>query len=105
MMALEDVKTQQNGIVLIIFSTGLTLRRYVNTDTVSRVHAIFESIPFRFAAIHFCYEDKLPQSIVPNPISVFQLGVGMMNRVRFRAYHGKNKHFCLKQYFAARTMF
>lgn len=89
MMALEDVKTQKNGIVLIIFSTGMTLRRYINTDTVLRVHTTFESIPFRFAATHFCYEDRMPQSIVPNPITVLQLGVGMINRVRFRAHHGK----------------
>jgi len=74
---------QKRGIVGVAYMVGLSENKYNNTIAL-RSAKIVEAMPFRYAAIHICYDN-------PNlrgPIGMLQLIANVQNRVRFRAHFG-----------------
>lgn len=88
MNALEDIQTQINGATMIIFCIGETLRKPVDVPSVLQYPKLLASIPINWAGIHYCYEDKVAAKMFPNPITLAQLAVDTMTRIKFRTHHG-----------------
>ena len=81
----EDPMTQKHGMIDILFCLRGSTSRPFNVDAVLRTSEIYTSLPFRFAGIHVCSDDKR----LPAIMNIFQMAIGMRYRIRFRAHFGK----------------
>ena len=97
MVAEEDVRTQQNGIISVIFAVGDSIRRPLDSGTFLQVPKLLKAIPSLIRGIHFCYEDEFIVNVYPNPIKIIQLAVDTLTRTKLRVHHGKFKHVKKKQ--------
>mmetsp|Transcript_12043 Transcript_12043/g.34860 ORF Transcript_12043/g.34860 Transcript_12043/m.34860 type:complete len:871 (+) Transcript_12043:1-2613(+) len=59
-----------------------------DTGFKRKIKDIIASLPFRHAAVHFCYNDAATQL---STMSMLQLSIGTIGRVRFRAHRGDAK--------------
>lgn len=84
MNAVEDPMTQKYGLVDILFCFRDSTSKPFNVDAVLRTKDIYTSLPFRFAGIHVCSDDKR----LPAIMNIFQMAIGMRYRIRFRAHYG-----------------
>lgn len=88
MLAAEDVRTQRNGVTLILFAIGNSIRRHVDIQSILQMPKVSTATPLFVGGIHFCYEDKVAARVYPNPITLVQLAVDALGRMRFRTHHG-----------------
>mmetsp|Transcript_19683 Transcript_19683/g.55613 ORF Transcript_19683/g.55613 Transcript_19683/m.55613 type:complete len:471 (-) Transcript_19683:196-1608(-) len=82
-MMMGNDNAQTRGIVGIAHMVGLSEKKFNNT-VAFRSMKLIEAMPFRYAALHICYDN-------PNlrgPIGMLQLIANVQNRVRFRAHFG-----------------
>ena len=89
MVAVEDVQTQRNGIISVIFAFGDSVRRPLDSATFLHLSKLFNTIPYLLRGIHFCYEDTIIAHVYPNPIRIIQLAVDTLTRTKLRVHHGK----------------
>ena len=94
----RDEKAQKNGVVCVI----LTMKDYLQPPSGLEMdwftrwqNRVVNSIPARLVGIHWCFESKIAPSMQPNPIALFQLGLNLIIRARFRAHCGKSLLFPL----------
>ena len=88
MVSLEDVQTQRNGMIAIIFATGDSIRKRSDSGIYLKVSRLFDAVPHKNRGIHLCYEDETLAYVFPNPIKVIQLTVDTLTRTKFRVHHG-----------------
>ena len=88
MAAAEDVQTQRNGLIAIIFAVGDSIRRRLDSAAYLRLSKLLNAIPYLVRGVHFCYEDEVVAHIYPNPIKIIQLAVDTFTRAKFRVHHG-----------------
>mmetsp|Transcript_13007 Transcript_13007/g.20941 ORF Transcript_13007/g.20941 Transcript_13007/m.20941 type:complete len:477 (+) Transcript_13007:249-1679(+) len=87
MSALEnDDEAQKNGIVNIYYSVDLGSIEPLYIDLVRRIRIINDSLPYRNACTHYCYNNPAIQPA----LNILQLVAGKDNRVRFRTHIGSN---------------
>ena len=88
-----DIETQINGAVGVIYAIDKSsdvVKRYDKTSTWQRSN-LLKALPFRFEAIHYCYDSIL---WLPS-ISVIQFGLQLFTRLRFRSHYGTYVLFLL----------
>ena len=89
MVAEEDIQTQQNGVIGIIFAIGDSIRHPLDGGLFIKTSKLLQVIPSLVRGIHFCYEDKFLVHVYPNPIKIVQLAVDTLTRTKLRIHHGK----------------
>jgi hypothetical protein len=91
MKALKDEDTQRKGFIKVVYALGGTLSRMKQTQSMDTelffkgITLIFEVLPFRLAALHYCFEDPKIRPV----IATVQYVIGKAGRLRFRAHYGK----------------
>ena len=89
MVAAEDVRTQINGGIAIIFSAGESMQKPADIPSMMQLSRILKATPLYWAGNHFCYEDKSATKITVNSIKLVQLAMDAVSRIRFRIHKGE----------------
>jgi hypothetical protein len=85
MNALEDEEIQRKGFVKVFYNVGMLKMPTLDSDLFFKgAPTLFEALPFRMAAMHYCYDDP----IIRPALSIIQHSIGRAGRVRFRAHYG-----------------
>ena len=95
MVAQEDVQTQRNGIISVIFAIGDSIRRPLEGGIFLHLSKFLKTVPYLLRGFHFCYEDEFIAHVYPNPIKIVQLAVDTLTRTKLRIHHGKPRFFFL----------
>ena len=85
MVALEDEANQTGGFVCVMQTVGVEKHDSKYADLMANAHMLKDGIPFRLAALHYCFDNTFLRSAM----SLLQMMVGRDNRLRFRAHYGK----------------
>ena len=88
-MGAEDVQTQVNGGIAIVFSAGTSLRKPTDISSMMQLSRILKATPLYWAGNHFCYEDNSAPRLAMNSIQLVQLAMDAASRIRFRIHKGK----------------
>ncbi len=95
MEAVKDVQVQRKGFVKVVFNVGMGGIPNIDTDLFLRgAPVLFEVLPFRMAAVHFCYDDPM----IRPALTAVQHAIGRSGRIRFRAHYGKYQTTSLTRY-------
>jgi hypothetical protein len=84
MTAMEDVNTQRLGLATVLYNVGFHRHRKQDIEFLLNSTFLSESLPIRYASMHFCYDDI---RLLPL-ISAMQLITGKEARIRFRSHYG-----------------
>lgn len=79
--ALEDITTQQKGILFVVFPKNCTLRRFDRRMEGMMIETMNGCFPMRVSAVHVCQPPALTQMIWP--IFKIMLSKRMAKRIRF----------------------
>jgi hypothetical protein len=84
MQALEDIESQQNGYVLLVYNVDVAVVK-LSPKSIPAGTQLMSSIPFRVAAVHYCYNDAamLPFMAITKHL------IGTNLRLRFRTHFGE----------------
>lgn len=86
MNAVKDEEVQRKGFVKVVFNINSGEMPTIDKDLFFKgAPAIFEALPFRMAAMHFCYDDPMIRPV----LNLVQRAIGRQGRVRFRSHFGK----------------
>ena len=85
MSALEDEATQIRGLVDVSYCVGMDGVEPKFSDLVSQGAHMINDLPFRFAALHFCYNDARLKPVM----KLVQMVATQQARLRFRVHFGK----------------
>jgi hypothetical protein len=80
-----DEEAQKNGLVNIYYSVDLGTTEPLYIDLIRRIRIINDSLPYRNAATHYCYNNPALRPA----INIILLVAGRDNRVRFRSHFGE----------------
>lgn len=91
MVALEDAETQRKGFVSIIYNVNTGEANFKeDVEIVTQGARSLGSLPWKLAAIHYCYDNRNLLSAV----SLAQKLVGKEGRLRFRTHFGTFSIVC-----------
>jgi len=83
----QDEQAQKKGFVKIVYNVGVSGAPSIDRELMFHgAPIIFEALPFRMAAMHFCYD----KPIMRPALAAVQHVIGRSGRVRFRAHCGKD---------------
>lgn len=86
MTAIKDEHVQRKGFVKVVFNVGIGGMPTIDSDLFLKgAPALFEALPFRMAAMHYCYDDPM----IRPALTAVQHVIGRSGRIRFRAHYGK----------------
>jgi hypothetical protein len=91
MNALEDPRTQKNGIVDLIYCIRRESAKEsmhmpaFNVEQIVKSARLPSALPFRLVGFHICYEGIN----VPPFLRIFQMALEMKYRMRFRLHQGE----------------
>lgn len=86
MTAIKDEHVQRKGFVKVVFNVGMGGMPTIDSDLFLKgAPALFEALPFRMAAMHYCYDDPM----IRPALTAVQHVIGRSGRIRFRAHYGK----------------
>ena len=89
MNAVKDENVQKKGFVKVVFNVGMEGMPTIDADLFLKgAPTLFEALPFRMAAMHFCYDDP----IMRPALYAVQHVIGRSGRIRFRAHYGMSRN-------------
>ena len=102
MTGLEDINAQKMGYVHVFYNVdppkqiiplmnqqgGLHLHEETQDSLLTVISKMVGSLPFRFAAQHYCYGTNNDSRLFHPALNLFQLSVGKQGRIRFRPHIG-----------------
>ena len=86
-MLQDDEDAQRKGVVKVFYNVGMGgTSPTMDTDLMFKgAPVLFEAMPFRMVAMHYCYDDPR----IRPAMSLLHHVIGRSGRVRFRAHFGK----------------
>jgi hypothetical protein len=84
MQALEDIESQQNGYVVLLYNVDVGVVN-ISPKSIPAGKQFMSSIPIRVAAVHYCYNDAAIQPFM----AITKLLIGKNLRLRFRTHFGE----------------
>jgi hypothetical protein len=87
MVAFRDSDAQRRGVVVVGYFIGNENATRQNPDAIWRWGKLHRSLPFRFAAIHLCYDNTLWRPWH----ALLKTSLNQFVRVRIRVHYGEMK--------------
>lgn len=82
---IQSESTQRLGIVAIVYNVGpVRSGDQIDFDRLRNTSRLIESLPFRFAALHYCLNDPALHSFAALAMSILTTQA----RLRFRMHFG-----------------
>jgi hypothetical protein len=92
MVALEDVETQQRGVVIVLFQYHYEGRDTIGTEPLLK---FMRGLPFKFMGVHYCCSQESVPSFLPFQ-NIIQYLIGSDGRKHFRTQRGKSTVYALQ---------
>jgi hypothetical protein len=86
MVALEDVETQQRGVVVVLFQYHYDGRHTIGMGPLLK---FMRGMPFKFMGVHYCCSQESAPFFLPFQ-NMIQYLIGSNGRRHFRTHRGKN---------------
>ena len=88
----SDIKTQQNGFVVVWYDFSYAAR--FETDLITKSIQFVAGMPWKLASVHYCTSNNSGSSKF---MALAQFVMGREGRLRFRAHHGSHQelHYSL----------
>ena len=80
----ENVNAQRRGFVFLVYNVGAKFGQRDMTQTLHKLYMLRDGLPWRPAAVHFCYDDVRIRTILALLSSVG----GTEARLRLRDHFG-----------------